>query len=327
MYPGLTQTAILNTVSTQENHLMFPSIRLTLLSAVIAVLLMIAGGDSHAQAVPDTTRIYKIETRDGNSFLGKIKAVDAEKVVLVTDQFGELNIKQSDIKSLVEVDTKEIMFGEHWFPNPQAARYFWMPNGYGLRQGEGYYQNVWVLFNQISVGVSDHFTIGVGTVPLFLFGAGDGTPFWITPKVSIPLVKDKVNLGVGILYLNLLGFSDDFKGVGLAYGTITFGSRDKNVSLGLGYGFFDGQLSELPVVSLGFMKRISRYGYILSENYLFPGDAGGGLISFGGRRIVRKVGIDFGLFAPISTDIGRAIFIPWLGITASFGKPANNDPR
>lgn len=43
------------------------------------------------------------------------------------------------------------------------------------------------------------------------------------------------------------------------------------------------------------------------------------LLSMGGRRIIKKAGLDFGLFLPMGKDIGTFIAIPWLGLTIPFG--------
>ena len=38
-----------------------------------------------------------------------------------------------------------------WYENPHAIRAFVAQTGYGLRQGEFYYQNVWILYNSLSM--------------------------------------------------------------------------------------------------------------------------------------------------------------------------------
>ncbi len=65
------------------------------------------------------------------------------------------------------------------------------------------------------MGVTNYFSIGAGIVPVFLFGGG-ATPVWITPKFSIPVVKDKFNVGAGALVGTVLGASGT--GFGLLYG-------------------------------------------------------------------------------------------------------------
>jgi hypothetical protein len=59
---------------------------------------------------------------------------------------------------------------------------------------------------------------------------------------------------------------------------------------------------------------------LLTENYYLGGDnASFMLFSFGGRRIIKNTGLDFGLFIPSETG-GSLVAIPWLGFTVPFGK-------
>ena len=273
-----------------------------------------------AQAEQDTT--YHVETKDGNEFFGKIVSQDEEKIKLKTEKLGEIAIQKTEIRSIVPINTNRIIRGKYWFDNPQSARYFWSPNGYGLKKGEAYFQNVWVLFNQVSVGITNNFSIGAGLVPLFLF-SGSPTPIWITPKFSIPLSGNKVNLGVGALLGTVVGTShSDF---GLVYGITTFGTRDRNVSLGVGYGYAGGQWGNTPTVSLSTMLRISPKIYLMSENYyLDTGQDVLVLTSFGGRWVISKVGIDFGMIMPVVVHEDLFV-IPWLGVTVPFGKV--NSPK
>ena len=50
-----------------------------------------------AQTLPDSTT-YKIETVDGNEFIGQISKEDSLQVLLKTEKFGGLNILKTDIK-------------------------------------------------------------------------------------------------------------------------------------------------------------------------------------------------------------------------------------
>jgi hypothetical protein len=59
----------------------------------------------------------------------------------------------------------------------------------------------------------------------------------------------------------------------------------------------------------------------MTENYYLDFGGGGvGMLSFGARHMFKKLGLDFGLFVPFSTDDIEVVAIPWLGITIPFGK-------
>lgn len=262
--------------------------------------------------------VFRIETIDGNGYTGEVVSRDSVKVVFKAEKLGQIEIRQSDIKTMVPIDPNHLKEGKYWFTNPQSTRYFFSPNGYGLKKGEGYYQNIWVLMNSFAVGVNDYVSVGGGLVPLFLF-AGSVTPVWITAKVSIPVVKDQFNLGAGILAGNALGASNG--GFGIFYGTATAGSRDRNISFGIGYGFAGGSISNSPMINFGGMFRVGVHSYLLTEDYLFiNGVESTLLVMLGGRQIIRGAGLDYGLVIPTTSGMGGFVAVPWLGITIPFGK-------
>ena len=269
-----------------------------------------------SQTTNDTT-LVNIETIDGNEFIGQIVSEDSLKVVVKTEKLGEISIFRTDIKRQEILEVQQIKEGKYWFPNPQSTRYLWSPNGYGLKQGEGYYQNIWVLWNQFAYGLSDNFSIGGGIIPLFLFG-GTPTPVFITAKFSIPVVENKFNIGAGAIAGTILG--EEETGFGILYGLSTFGTPDNNVTVGMGYGFAGGEWASSPMININGMFRVSSRGYFITENYYI--NAGGEnvvLITLGGRSIIKKAALDYGLVIPIA-DIGQFVAIPWLGFTVPFGK-------
>jgi len=271
-----------------------------------------------AQTEPDSTFKFRIETINGNEYSGIITGTDSVRIYLNESKLGNISILKQEIRHLDRIDTTRLKEGAYWFENPQSTRYFWAPNGFGLKQGEGYYQNVWVLYNQASVGISDYFSIGAGLIPLFFF-AGTATPAWIIPKISIPVVRDKFNLGAGVIAGTILG--EDNAGFGIVYGVSTFGNRNNNVNLGLGYGYAGGHWAKRPLINLGAMARTGSKGYLITDNYFIgTGDNLVSIISIGGRTIIRRsAGIDYGLIIPLSSEMDGFVGIPWLGITVPFG--------
>ena len=261
--------------------------------------------------------MYRIETRDGNTYIGQIVSQDSMKVILDSEKLGEIKILRADIKRMYFIKKEKIIEGEYWFENPQATRYFYAPNGNALKKGEGYYQNVWVLFSSFAVGIEDNFSIGGGVVPLFLF-AGAPTPVWITPKVSIPVTKDKLSLAAGGLLGTIVG--EDNAGFGILYGISTFGSKDKNLSMGLGYGYAGGEWAKSPMINISGMVRKGAKGYFLTENYLIKtGDTTTAIFWLGGRKIIKNTGLDYGLIIPVNSEMEEFVAIPWLGLTIPFG--------
>lgn len=299
------------------------------IGVIIIILLMNLAVDG--QDVPDTTITYKIETKDGNIFTGNIVSQDSATLVLKTEVLGEVRIPRAEIKSRTELRAVNVVNNQIWLPNPQSGRYFWAPNGYGLAKESSYYQNIWVLYNQFSFSVSENFTMGAGIMPLFLF-AGAVTPVWVVPKISIPVVADKANIGVGAFLGTILG--EDTETFGLLYETTTFGSRDKNFSIGFAYGFAAGEWMARPILNFSTMIRTGPRGYFISENYLIPYETEtwdnydsysvknsyAAIISLGGRSIIRKIGLDYSLWIPINADLDTFLAVPFLGVTIPIGK-------
>lgn len=280
---------------------------------IFIIIVLLDNLQCFGQNVPDSTRIVRVETIDGNIFVGFVVTEDSSALVIKTETLGKIKIPRNNIKSKTELKEVKKVGSEFWLPNPQSSRYFWAPNGYGLEKGSSYYQNIWILYNQFSIGLSDNFSMGAGMLPLFLFG-GSATPFWIVPKFSIPVVENKFNVGTGAFLGTIIG---EQTGVfGLLYGTATFGSRDKNLSLGLAYGFADGEWMKVPIINVSYLVRTGPKGYFVSENYVisFDGEVVV-LISAGGRSIIRNIGLDYSLWIPLGAEMGSFIAIPFIGIT------------
>ncbi|MDZ7608064.1 MAG: hypothetical protein U5K79_21365 [Cyclobacteriaceae bacterium] len=286
---------------------------LSLWSLTIGSVFEVQGQD-----VQDST-MYLIETTDGNEFMGYILGRDEVKITFYSEKFGSIDIPISLVNNIEKIDPDKLTEKGYMFENPQATRYFFAPNGYGLRKGEAYYQNLWIMYNQFSFGVTDNFSLGVGTVPVFLFGV-QALPIWITPKFSIPIVENKVNLGIGVFAGKVISLEELSEALGIFYGTATFGSRDTNLSIGLGYGFAGENLSKTPIINVSGMVRTSTKTYFLTENYLLGGENTTIVLSMGGRSIIKRISLDYGGFIPLSEDMSRFLILPWLGINVPLGK-------
>jgi hypothetical protein len=290
-----------------------------LLAGILLFVLILESQQVFSQILADTTSLFSVETKDGNEFTGNLISKDSIRIILWTSGYGRITIPIRVIEKMNPIVPEKIIAGKFWFENPQSSRYLWVPNGYGLKKGEGYYQNIWVLWNQASYGLTDYFSIGAGIIPLFLFGAGEYSPVWIVPKFSIPIVKEKFNIGIGGITGKLI--AEDNSGFGILYGTATVGNRNNNFSFGMGYGYASGEWAEKPMYNISFMARTGPRGYFLSENYYLTIDGRGVvLLSLGGRSFVKKVGIDYGLFIPLAEEMETFIALPWLGITVPIVK-------
>ncbi len=147
--------------------------------------------------------------------------------------------------------------------NEHNTRYFFAPSAYNLKEGELYYNTIYFLLHDIQYGLSDNFSIGIGT-------SVAGIPIYLTPKVSIP-VGDKSAFAIGDLLIfgtygtNAMG--------NLVYGNFSTGGDQGNTTIGIGYLAMNESditaKTSSVVFNLNGMARASSNIYLLTENYFF----------------------------------------------------------
>ena len=164
------------------------------------------------------------------------------------------------------------------------------------------------------------YEIGGGIIPLFIMD-GTSVPVWITPKIMYPLPNGNSFMGAGGILGTVFGKSNSL--LGLIYGHTTFGNEDKNFNIGLGYltyGYTDKGMDKSPAFILGGKFRTGIRSYFQTDNYFFNTNKGiTGIISLGGRRMLKKSGIDFGVFIPIGGSVESFIVVPWIGLSIPLG--------
>jgi len=196
---------------------------------------------------------------------------------------GELTIEKADIKKMTKIDPHRVKDGVYWIENPHSTRYLFSTNA----------------------------------IPLFLLGVSD-TPVWIFPKFSIPIEKGKIHLAAGAMIGGIVG--KESSGLGLVYVVSTFGTSDDNLSFGIAYAYGEGSWSKTPIMNISGMIRIGRTLYLISENWIYPGEELTGIISAGIRWAPEKFAVDFALIRPMVDTDGGFIGVPWLGVTIPFGR-------
>lgn len=282
--------------------------KLSVICMVLISALLAGITSSYAQVtnqlhIPDSGFVQIINTNDGSAFVGKITAIGDEEIKFATS-VGELKIKISAINSIKDIPETDIKDGEYWFPDPNSSRLYFMPKGNMLEKGEGYFQSIWLFFVGASYGFTDNITVGVGTIVI-----PEAKTFYLTPKIGI-VSKGDFHLAAGALVINV-----EDNTVGILYGVGTYGSDDANVTLGLGYGFANGDLAKKPMITLGFEKRLSRRIAFISENWLFPG-LDEPFISYGLRFFGESIAVDLAFFNTV-TDFNFPGF-PYLDFVYNF---------
>lgn len=257
----------------------------------------------------DTTELVRVELMSGEEIFGSLQSQTNEKITVELSS-GEIRIIPFKLVRKLERVNAINKFKKKNFYNVQSSRYFISGNAIGIRKGEGYYRNGWVFFNEATYGVTDFFSVSGGLIPVIFFGETN-VPYWVSPKVNIPIKEDLLYVGGGVLLGGITGMTEVSGLSGLGYGNITFGNRNANATIMGGFAFSEGESERVPAIGVSGMLRISPKFYLITENYIVE-DLG--FFSIGGRTIWSGISLDYGLFAPMEAEI----LFPWLGIMVPF---------
>lgn len=193
-------------------------------------------------------------------------AADSEKGLLLYFALSEM-LKEpfKDVQ-----DTPQVQVSPPVYPETTAvvtdqghhkSRYFFAPSSYNLEKGEIYYNSLYFMLHDVQYGISDHFSMGMGTT---IFGF----PFYLTPKITIP-VNEKSAFAIGDMFM-IGTYGSKFTG-NLLYATYTTGGNDKNITVGGGYLYAGGGDISKPVnaavLNFSSLLRVSGHIFFITENY------------------------------------------------------------
>lgn len=308
---------------------------------LFALFLLLGLGTIDVQAQDADTTAFPVNAviylKDGTQLRGVLLSESPVGARIRTDNLGELIVTTDKIERIEKNDSGFYSKGVYWFDNPHRTRYLFAPSALPLRKGEGYYQNAYIFVNSISVGVTDHFTMGGGFVlnPTFQ----DWQVLFLNPKFSFPS-QSKVTFGIGVLAASVFTRDYDFDintgksrkgGIeanfgGAAYGILTVGGTERNGSVGLGWGFAQGTTTASPLINASYMARVGRRVGLVTENWLLilPQDAPTiGLLSGGVRFFSEKMAVDLALLVPVDEDTDF-IALPYVDFVIKFGQKKKN---
>lgn len=253
---------------------------------------------------------YIFEFRDGTTIIGTF-LYEKDGNIYINDSNGKKTyIPEVMIVNRIIANDDNIVDGEYWFPNLHDTRYFFAPTAFGLEEGEGYFSHTFWVIWQFQYGISDNFSVGAGTSPI-------GYPTTLNGKYSINL-RNKLNTAFGYFWVgdlfNLNGFNDRSL-VNMPYAVITKGTKETNITLGLGLnlsntwlddsyveystdanGYQIGTLIEDEItladrvtINTGATARMSRRFSVVFEGWLFDFNEDPILLGGPGIRYFRKI--------------------------------------
>lgn len=264
-------------------------------------------------AVSDT--VWQIRLDDGTEVVGRVVSVEEGRITLETVSGVRVDFATDQIRE-VRVARGRVVRGEYWAEDPNTSRLFVGPTARTVPRGRGYFGVLEVFIPFVGYGVTDELTV-LGGSPFYLALAGEGVPpFYIAPKLRV-YDGERLDLAAGALAV-FVPWDDADLGLGVAYGIGTWGTPDRAVSAGLGWGYADGGFSAKPVAMIGFEERLGRSTKLITENWFVPGEDGA-LLSGGIRFFGSRLSADAGLVWAVSSDGFEAVPFPLVNFVYSFG--------
>jgi len=175
---------------------------------------------------------YLVTKTDGTQYIGYILADDGREVLILTDNLGKIYIPKSSINSIKPIDPKShyqggLFVGEGVF----TTRYHFTTNSFPIKRGE-HYAVINLYGPEVHFSVTDRFSVGVMATWI-------ASPIALALKYSIPTKNEKLNFGLGTL-IGSSGYLNQGRGFGgLHWAMATYGDRRNNITLSLGYGYFN----------------------------------------------------------------------------------------
>lgn len=281
----------------------------------IAVLLLIhqlGMSQSNEKPLSKDSSIYFIRTIKGKEFIGKItEDNDSTFTVQLGNKSGAsfVLIPKKEAKEIKIVRPEEVVNNRYWGTIPNIS-YVLSPSGYSLPKRQWYFQNIWIIYNQMNYGITNHLQLGLGGfVP-------DGM-LWANARVTLPIVTNRLMIGGTVNYLmfSKSSFWINEPKYLIAYGFATIGSPLANLTIGYGR-VYNKENNSMPLLVVSGAVRVSKSVLMVTENYI--DERVSEQIHLVGMKTGRRI---FSLTVGVSiTKANRFSVLPWIGFGVLFGK-------
>lgn len=267
----------------------------------------VVGQTDSLGTVVGSGELVRLDLANGRTLEGEILEENEAFLRVQTEGLGIIQVQKIDIVRRTTID--RLTPYREPRANPQSSRYYFAPSGIQLRKGEGYYQNGYLLYSQVSYGITDNMTIGVPLIPFI--GAG------LTGKLGGTISGDRENGGVHASAGGIVLFdwtTNILEGpVGIAFANVTFGREVSNFTVSVGNAFSES--SNQLVWNASFMLPMNDQTWLMSENYVLNEVI---LASIGIRRASKTKDSLFDYAMVMLTDGEFTVPLPWISWTFSF---------
>jgi len=221
--------------------------------------------------------LYLFEFEDESEYMGEIIEDTPDKVTVKRMDGSIVNIPAYKIikRTKVEEGRWDKDNQEYIYPNLHDSRYFFSPSAFPLDKGQGYYSTYWWYFWQAHFGITKNLSLGAGTSLL-------GMPSTIAMKYAINPKKEQslkdITYAFGWFWVGNPIISSDRENIGvfgrrtwvnMPFGVMTFGDKEKNISIALGYNIKNQQEALPMVANIGSNYRIGRRLSFMFEAWAF----------------------------------------------------------
>lgn len=295
---------------------------------IITLLLCTLGTISGYSQSTDSTE-YRVETVDGNVYFGTITERQVEYFYFKTRNIGTIQLRfdaihrierisgSSDGKSTVKIATNQSSSAQvaNSADFSKPVKYAGSPNAFGLEKGDAYYNNIWVVYNDVQFAISDAFSMGGGFIPVT--DVDDAIPMWMNANLSIPLLKNHIHWELSSLHGAMIGSSPS--PFGAFFSKLALGSSTNHITLGVGSFYDNGDWFPEPMLHFGGSLKLLDDLTLVSENYSSQSHS----IYTGGCQVaLGKLSLDMGIF--LYSDRSYFTGFPWLGLILPFNLTESN---
>ena len=251
---------------------------------------------------------------DGSRLVGTILDETDDSIQFRTASGVEMTLPRDQIKAVERVPGT-VKDGDYVRYDPNRTRLFFAPTARSQRSGQGYFALYEVFFPYISVGVGNVASLGAGVTLIpgaseqLMYGAAKFTLY------------ERRNMAFAAGAFAATSTGADGSG-GFVLGVGTFGPPNRALTLGVGFGFGNGEFEETPVFLIGGEVQLSNNVKLISENYVIPSIEDAVLVSGGIRFFGERLAADFSLATvPALLDETEGFpFLPWIGFAYNFGQ-------